>query len=71
MIQVTKMNGTSILLNADWIQTVEKTPDTLITLTSGFKLIVKEKAEEVLAAFKQYKREISHSDSPLGKRSSS
>jgi flagellar protein FlbD len=57
MIHVRKLNGTPIILNADWIQTVEETPDTVITLTNGFKLVVKDTAEEVVEAFKAYKRE--------------
>ncbi|MCB0405264.1 MAG: flagellar FlbD family protein [Bdellovibrionales bacterium] len=58
MIRLTKFDGSEILLNAEWIQSVEDTPDTVITLTSGLKLIVREKAHEVAAAFKAYKREI-------------
>ena len=56
MIRVTKFDGKSIMLNADWIQSVEETPDTLITLTTGFKLLVKEKVEEVVRAFTEYKK---------------
>lgn len=57
MIRVTRLDGKPIVLNADWIQTVETTPDTLITLTTGFKIIVKDTVEEVVDAFKKYKRE--------------
>lgn len=58
MIRVTKMDGSPIMLNADWIQSVEETPDTLITLTTGFQLIVRETCAEVVRAFKNYKREV-------------
>jgi flagellar protein FlbD len=58
MIELTRMDGKSIMLNADWIQSVESTPDTLITLTTGFKLIVKDTVEQVVSAFKRYKREV-------------
>jgi flagellar protein FlbD len=58
MIQVTKIDGTSIVLNAEWIQSVEKTPDTLITLTTGLKILVRDRVEEIVEAFKSYKREI-------------
>ena len=47
MIDVTKMNGGSITVNADLIETVEETPDTIITLTTGKKIIVKESRQEV------------------------
>jgi flagellar protein FlbD len=57
MIRVTRLDNTAIMLNADWIQSIEETPDTLITLTTGFKLLVKETVAEVVQAFKNYKRE--------------
>ena len=57
MIRVTRFDGKPMMLNADWIQSVENTPDTLITLTTGFKLIVKETVEEVVKAYKAYKRD--------------
>ena len=59
MIRVTKFDGNSIMLNADWIQSIEKTPDTIITLTTGIQILVKDKLEDVVAAFKAYKREFS------------
>lgn len=57
MIHVTKFDGTEVMLNADWIQTIEKTPDTVITLTTGYKMIVKNTVEEIVTAFKNYKAE--------------
>lgn len=47
MIEVTKINGTKILVNTSLIETVEETPDTVITLTDGKKIIVKESRHEV------------------------
>ena len=58
MIQVTKLNGKEIFLNAEWIQSVESTPDTLITLTTGAIIIVKNPVEQIIEAFKKYQREI-------------
>ncbi len=57
MIRLTKFDGKSIMLNAEWIQSVEPTPDTLITLTTGFKLIVQEPVDKVVAAFCEYQRD--------------
>ena len=57
MIDVTKMNGGSITVNADLIETVEETPDTIITLTTGKKIIVKESRQEVKNLVKSYRRE--------------
>jgi flagellar protein FlbD len=47
MIEVTKLNGVKILLNEDYIETVEETPDTVIILSTGRKLIVKEGRQEI------------------------
>ena len=42
MIDVTRMNGTIMSLNDDLIESVEETPDTVISLTTGKKVMVKE-----------------------------
>ena len=48
MIQVTKLNGQTFVLNVDQIETIEGTPDTMITLTSGRKYVVREAVDELL-----------------------
>ena len=57
MIDVTKRNGGSITVNADLIETVEETPDTIITLTTGKKIIAKESRQEVKNLVKSYRSE--------------
>jgi flagellar protein FlbD len=47
MIAVTRFNGSVVYVNATLIETVEGTPDTLISLINGKKLIVRESVEEV------------------------
>lgn len=47
MIEVTRMDGKKILLNPNLMETVEETPDTVITLTTGRKLIVKESRQDI------------------------
>ena len=47
MIEVTRLNGTKVTINAEHIETVDETPDTVITLVSGKKFIVTEKTEDV------------------------
>lgn len=42
MIELTKLNENKFILNAGLIETIEETPDTVITLVSGKKIIVKE-----------------------------
>ena len=48
--------GRPFVVNADHIETVEATPDTVVTLTSGRKLIVLETPEEVIALCAEFKR---------------
>jgi flagellar protein FlbD len=62
VIRITKFDGSSIILNPELIQTIEATPDTVITLTSGQQLVVKNSVEELVAAFMDYKRSISSSN---------
>ena len=56
MIRVTRFDGRPMILNADWIQSVEETPDTMITLTTGATILVKDSVAEVVEAFENYKR---------------
>ncbi len=56
MIEVTRLNGTKITINAEHIETVDETPDTVITLVSGKKFIVTEKAEDVTKLVIEYKK---------------
>ena len=58
MISVTRFNDSTLIINADLIQTVEETPDTVITLTTGTKFIVKEKSKEIVDKVVEYKRRI-------------
>lgn len=57
MIALQKLDGTAFMLNAEWIQSVESTPDTLITLTTGLKLLVLDSIDDVVSKFKAYKQE--------------
>lgn len=56
MIILTRYNGTSILLNDDFIEIAEETPDTVVTMQNGHRYIVKEKLTEIVErsnAFRQ------------------
>ncbi len=57
MIEVTKLNGTKFLVNSNLIGTVEETPDTVLTLTDGKKIIVKESRLEVKNLIKTTRQE--------------
>lgn len=58
MIEVTKINDVKILVNQDLIEVVEETPDTVLTLTTGKKLIVKESRQEIKSLVELYKKSI-------------
>ena len=61
MIEITKLNGTRLLINPDLIEIIESTPDTVISLTTGRKIIVKESRQEINNLVKSYRKEISAS----------
>jgi len=48
MIKVTKLNGNELVVNADLIEFIESTPDTLISLTTGRKIMVLEGLDDVI-----------------------
>lgn len=58
MIDVTKVNGKKFTLNSRLIETIEETPDTVITLTTGKKIIVKESRQEVKNLVKSYENDL-------------
>lgn len=58
MIELTKLNDIKFSINPELIEIVETTPDTVITLTTGRKLIVKESRQDIKNLVLSYKREI-------------
>lgn len=58
MIQLTRLNGQPIMVNADLIESVEPTPDTVITLVSGNKLIVRDSMDGIQERIIEFKRKI-------------
>ena len=48
MIQLTRLNGTSIVLNSDLIKIAESSPDTMLTLINGEKIIVRESCTDIV-----------------------
>jgi flagellar protein FlbD len=58
MIAVTRMDGVRIVLNAERIESLESVPETLIRLVDRRPLLVRESLEEIVTAFKEYKRAI-------------
>ena len=58
MIALTRLDGKELVLNADHVLTVEATPDTVILLTTGAHLMVKEPVEEVVTRAAAWRRRI-------------
>jgi flagellar protein FlbD len=58
MIRLTRINASSLVLNSDLIEHIETTPDTVITLTTGQKILVREDVDEVIRRVIDYKRQI-------------
>ena len=58
MIEVTKLNGLKTLINPDLIETIESNPDTVVSFTTGRKIIVKESRQEVNNLVKSYRKEL-------------
>ena len=55
MIELTKLNGHVMVLNSDLIKTAEASPDTMLTLINGEKLIVREDCNEVIERVMAYR----------------
>lgn len=56
MIRVTRLDGTELAVNADLIRFVEATPDTILSLTTGEKVVVRESVDEVIRRCIDYGR---------------
>ncbi len=58
MIHLTRLNGSKVVINADLIEFIEELPDTIVTLSTGQKIMVHESVEEIIGRVKEYKRSI-------------
>ncbi|MBT4483190.1 MAG: flagellar FlbD family protein [Candidatus Latescibacteria bacterium] len=58
MIKLTRLNNTMFIVNADLIEIIEATPDTIISLTTGHKFLVKESVDEVIKKVTEFKHNI-------------
>ncbi|HEX2993796.1 MAG TPA: flagellar FlbD family protein [Anaerolineales bacterium] len=69
MIFITRTNGSKVYINPELIQSVEATPDTVVTLVSNKKWIAKETPEEIIERFIEYRRKTltPFSSSDIGK----
>ncbi len=60
MVKVSRLNDEEIFINPHLIETIEATPDAVITLTNGKKLVVKEDVSEIIKRIVQYRQTISN-----------
>jgi flagellar protein FlbD len=58
MIQLTRLNGSAIVINAEMIEMMESTPDTHITLIGGDKFLVKESMKDIIERVVEYKNRV-------------
>ena len=56
MITLTRLNGSQFVVNSDLVELMEASPDTVITLTTGRKLVVVETVDQVIARVKEFRR---------------
>ena len=58
MIHVTRLDGTDVVVNADLISTIERTPDTVLALVTGARLMVRETVDEVVDRVVSFRRQL-------------
>jgi flagellar protein FlbD len=58
MIQLTRLNSQPLMVNSDLIKFVEQSPDTLVTLVNGEKIVVRESASDILIRVIQFRRSV-------------
>ncbi|NLT19906.1 MAG: flagellar FlbD family protein [Syntrophomonadaceae bacterium] len=56
MILLTRLNGQKLMISVDVIESMEETPDTIITLTNGKKLVVKESIRQIREKVVEFNR---------------
>jgi len=57
MIKLTRVNGTTLLVNESFIETAEETPDTVVTMQNGHRYFVSETVDEILLKTMEFEKE--------------
>ena len=68
MIKVAKINGKEFVINAELIEMMESTPDTIVTLTTGRKLVLRDKLDDVINRVIAYRKAVTSTVSVIEKR---
>ncbi|HEX2923811.1 MAG TPA: flagellar FlbD family protein [Chloroflexota bacterium] len=58
MIRVSRLDGSELTINSDLVEAIEGTPDTVISLVNGHKLVVKETVDVVVDRIVEFRRRI-------------
>ncbi len=56
MIKVTRLNDTELVINSDLIEFVEAIPETIVSLTTGKKIMVRENVDDIIERVAEFKR---------------
>ena len=62
MIDLSKINGKAIVVNCELIESIEGGPDTIVTLTTGSKIIVQDRPAEIVRKVIDYRRAVNSQD---------
>lgn len=57
MIRLTRVNGTILLVNENFIETAEETPDTVLTMQNGHRYFVRETVDEIVRKTLEFEKE--------------
>jgi flagellar protein FlbD len=60
VIAITRLDGTTVLVNVDQIESIEQTPDTVVSLANGHKIIARELPGELVARIVEFKQRVDH-----------
>ena len=58
MIHLTRLNGKEIIINCEMIKAIESTPDTMLTLSTGEKIMIQETPEQVIEDTVLFKKRV-------------
>lgn len=58
MINLSRLNGEKFMINIDLIELIEETPDTIVTLTTGRKMLVRESSRHIQAEIIRIRKQI-------------
>lgn len=58
MVKITRLNDAELIINSDLIESIESTPDTTITMTTGKRIIAKESIDDIINKIISYRQKV-------------